>query len=169
MRYIHEPTGGYPLSEEAIKQYIRKETPNVSFARPFVPPEGFARVIETPVPEHDPIYLRAKELPPEKIDGVWTQRWVIRPATREEVLAAIPNSVPMYKGRAALLQTVHDGETLFKTVQDAVAASGDALIQNEWEFQTEFRRDAGFVQLLIKEGILTEEDVDKLFIFASAL
>lgn len=169
MRYIHEPTGAYPLSEGAIKQHIRKETPNVSFARPFVPPEGFARVIETPEPEHDPMYERAKELPPEKIDGVWTQRWVVRPATREEVLAAIPNSVPMYKGRAALLNMVHEGSDLFDVVQERINGSSDKIMQNEWEYQTEFRRDSRFIQMLIREGVMTEEDVDKLFIFASTL
>lgn len=60
------------------EQGIRGLFPNTSFPEPFIPPEGYACVFPTPVPDHNPIIHRGQETTPELTElGHWEQRWEI--------------------------------------------------------------------------------------------
>lgn len=78
--YIDTATNRYPVSESQI----RAEYQNTSFPFPFVPPEKFANVFDTPVPEHNPLthyYIESTPVLTEK--GIWEKRWEIAPKFQE--------------------------------------------------------------------------------------
>lgn len=83
--YIHVPTLSYPVKENTIKARILAETPNVSFAKPFIPPAEYEYVNPTDKPVCDAITESVVEVSPEKIDGKWVQKWQVVQATEEEM------------------------------------------------------------------------------------
>lgn len=80
--YIKTDTLEYPLHEGDI----RLRFPNTSFPRPFEPPAGYAPVQSVPRPVVDHT-LNVAEGVPENLNGVWTQKWDVTPATSAEVAA----------------------------------------------------------------------------------
>jgi hypothetical protein len=77
MKYINTATGAYPVSEGEV----RAAFPNVSFPNhpiPFPVPEGFAEVVSTPRPPFDFSVQTLEEAQPERINGVWHQRWAVK-------------------------------------------------------------------------------------------
>lgn len=70
----------YPVYEGDI----RLRYPNVSFASPFSPPEGYAEVVETPYPEAD-YTQNVTEGDPLLVDGDWTRNWVVTAASAEQI------------------------------------------------------------------------------------
>jgi hypothetical protein len=68
---------------------LRKDNPQVSFPKnpsdATLAEYGVLPVARTDRPEHDPITQDVTEQPPELVNGVWTQVWVVTPADPEEV------------------------------------------------------------------------------------
>lgn len=85
--YVHVPTNQYPVDEWQIKAKILAETPNISFAKPFVPPAEYQHVQPTEQPGHDAFLETVVEDPPLQVSGIWTQQWSVRDATPEEMAA----------------------------------------------------------------------------------
>lgn len=70
--YINTTDSTYPISEADI----RAAFPNVSFAAPFVAPDGYAWVFPAPQPAFDAITHGVREIAPELTSkGTWEQRW----------------------------------------------------------------------------------------------
>ena len=166
--YIHVPTNQYPVDEWQIKAKILAETPNVSFAKPFVPPSEYVKVEPTEQPTHDSIYQTVVEAAPMLVGGVWTQQWSVRDATRDEVLSRIPSVVTMRQGRLALL---HFG--LLDAVDAAIAGMTNEAekraAQIEWEYAQEIDRNSPWVQNLSGALGLSESQLDELFKLAANL
>lgn len=79
--YIHVPTKTYPVKEHQI----RSKYPNTSFPKPFVPPEEYEAVIESPQPANDAFSQTVVEVAPALQNDQWVQQWVVRSATSEEI------------------------------------------------------------------------------------
>jgi len=74
----------YPLYEGDIKLKF----PNVSWVvGEFFPPEGYEAVQRTPMPSYDKITQNIREDAPEFVEGVWRQRWLVAPATEQDIAA----------------------------------------------------------------------------------
>lgn len=74
MSYINTETMQYPVSE----QDIRNEYPNTSFPVPFVAPEQFAPVLNSPTPTYDPITQGYREVTPtEDTLGNWMRTYEV--------------------------------------------------------------------------------------------
>lgn len=86
-RYIHEPTLTWPVKESTIKSRILEQQPNISFAKPFVPPAEYKKIQPAEQPAHDAFFQTADEVDPVKVNGQWVQQWSVRSATAEELLA----------------------------------------------------------------------------------
>lgn len=80
--YINTETLEYPIYEGDIRAAFRHST---SFpATGFVPPPGYAAVDDVDPPEPT-LEQSVRELPPNLVDGVWTQRWEVTQAPPELV------------------------------------------------------------------------------------
>lgn len=84
----------YPLGEYEIKS----RHSNVSFAEPFVPPEGYIEVIDTPRPtEH---YTKViHEGAPKVEDGQCFRTWIVNDAPEEVIAARIAFQWESIRGR----------------------------------------------------------------------
>jgi hypothetical protein len=71
----------YPVYEGDIRSLF----PNTSFTIPFVPPEGYAEVVNTPQPEIG-VFEKVVELSPIFADGSWIRQWEVQPISEEEML-----------------------------------------------------------------------------------
>lgn len=84
MAYINLETQAYPVSELEI----RNQFPNTSFPFPFQPPEGFAPVLESPVPTFDPITQGYREVTPtEDTLENWMRTYEVFDLEPEQVAA----------------------------------------------------------------------------------
>lgn len=166
--YIDTATGQYPLSEADIRSLF----PNTLFPFPFVPPEGFAIVEDTPYPAWNPVIERIEEDAPEFSDGVWRKTWRIVKlfATPEEEAAALAaheatalqqwreqTTCTPFQGRMALAQA-----GLMPQV-DAIIAAADDVTKTAWEYALEWKRTSPMIAALAGALELTETQVDDLF------
>lgn len=84
MNYIDTASGQYPVTEREIKLAY----PNVSFSQPFVAPEPYAPVFETPRPDHDALTQMVREIAPVlTAKGHYEQRWEVVALDAETVAA----------------------------------------------------------------------------------
>lgn len=160
--YIKAPDQ-YPYSLSMLRQ----DNPLTSF--PDEIPDGLAAqfgvytVTPAPMPSFDVRTQDVSEAAPQLVDGVWTQQWVVRELTPQEIDARTPVVVSMRQARLALLAA-----GLLDQVSTAMAgASTEAQI--EWEYATEVRRDSPLVISMAGSLGLTDGQVRDLFWAASAL
>jgi hypothetical protein len=86
-KYINTITREYPLTEWAVKTL--PEFDNICFPDPFVPPEGYAEVLEE-APQFDVFTQVAVEGGPRlDPDGQWRQTWVISPRAQDAIVADV--------------------------------------------------------------------------------
>lgn len=71
--YINTQTLEYPVTQQQIEQ----EYPDTSFPTPFVPPEVYAPVLQTPPPAYNQITQIVQQQTPENLDGQWYQTWIV--------------------------------------------------------------------------------------------
>ncbi len=76
----------------------------------------------------------------------------------------IPAVVSMGQARAALIQS-----NKFNLVNDAILASGDAMLISDWEYRTEVKRDWSALITLTDSLNITSTELDDLFLSASTL
>lgn len=76
----------------------------------------------------------------------------------------VPGSITPLQARRALRAA-----GLTAAVEAAVAASGDANVQDAWEYAIEFRRDDPMLAAIAKAIGMTDAQVDELFRAASVL
>jgi hypothetical protein len=86
--HIYAPNGAAEIYPYSIGQ-LRKDNPQVSFpknpADSLLASYGVYCVTRTERPEHDNITQNLTEGTPEQVEGVWTQVWVVTPASPEEI------------------------------------------------------------------------------------
>lgn len=84
MAYINIETQSYPVSE----QEIRNTFPNTSFPTPFQAPEGYAPVLESPLPTYDPITQGYREVTPTQDTlGNWVRTYEVYDLEPEQAAA----------------------------------------------------------------------------------
>lgn len=88
--------------------------------------------------------------------------------SKPELIATVPQSVTPRQAKLALL-----GVGLLDSVDEALSAIPDPTTkraaQIEWEYATEFRRNAPLIATMGAALNLTDEQIDALFIAASAI
>ena len=150
---------------------IRADYPQVSFPREMTE-NNISALGLVPVtaisPDYNPATQVAEETTPVKINGQWTQQWVIRDLTPAELKARVPTVVTMRQARLALLQS-----NLLSQVEAAIAAIEDAVqrqaVQIEWEYAAEVDMTHPWVQALATALGLTDDELDALFVQAATL
>jgi hypothetical protein len=151
---------------------IRAAFPNTSFpsviSNETLMGFGLLPVTLAAHPEYDPLMQALEEAPPAQVDGAWTQQWVVRDLTPEELKARVPTVVTMRQARLALLQS-----GLLSQVEAALSAIEDPAqrqaVQIEWEYAAEVDMTHPWVQALTVSLGLTEAQIDSLFMTASGL
>lgn len=71
--WINTETLQWPLYERDIRALY----PDTSFPTPFVAPEPYAVVFQSPRPEFNAITQFVREVAPQQVDGVWSQQWEV--------------------------------------------------------------------------------------------
>lgn len=79
--YINTQTLAYPVYQSQIQQ----EYPDTSFPTPFVPPEEYAPVLETPAPPYNQITQAVQQLTPVETEGQWYQVWTVIDLDPEQI------------------------------------------------------------------------------------
>ena len=79
--YINTQTLQYPVSQSQIQQ----EYLNTSFPTPFVPPESYAPVLESPQPSYNQITQAVQQSTPELTQGQWYQVWAVIDLDPEQI------------------------------------------------------------------------------------
>lgn len=99
--------------------------------------------------------------------------WTVRDLTVEERRARIPTVVSMRQGRRAMLETPFGNGTLLDVIEQMIESIPDATQRRaariDWEYGQEIKRDFPLVQQLVAQLGMTEEQIDQLFLSASAL
>lgn len=81
MSYINTETLEYPISEQTIRELY----PNTTFAVPFVAPEPFAVVFESPIPTVS-LWQYLMEGPPVFVNEIWIKQWIVHDRDKDLVL-----------------------------------------------------------------------------------
>lgn len=99
--YINTQTLQYPVYQSQIQQLY----PNTSFPTPFVPPENYAPVLESPQPPYNQITQAVQQLTPELTQGQWYQVWAVVDLDPEQIAYNEDQAKQANKNQAsALLQ-----------------------------------------------------------------
>ena len=83
MAYINTTTNEYPISEQDIRNLFF----NTSFPTVFSPPEDYAYVFPTPIPDYNPItqyYIGKSPILTSK--GIWAEQWEIVDYPQEQII-----------------------------------------------------------------------------------
>lgn len=159
----------YPLSRDRIQELVSAD-PDVETCLPAnldgvdlsewgiypVEPTAPPAVSQNEVAEEGPVTG-----PP------WSQSWVVRAMTDDELAAQVPTSVTMRQARLALL-----GAGILDEVDDAIDGLPDshrAAAKIEWEYALDVRRDNPLLEMLMPMLGVSSDDADTLFIEASKL
>lgn len=79
--YINTQTMEYPVYQNDIQQAY----PNTSFPIPFVPPENYAVVLNSPIPAFNSITQTIQQGTPEETSGQWYQVWNVVELSPEQI------------------------------------------------------------------------------------
>lgn len=103
---------------------------------------------------------------PDDLVDVTYEQWQAAVGKPIDDAPAVPQWVPMYQGRAALIMAGLDD-----AVEDFIASMPDGvqkkLVQNAWNKAETIRRDSEFTQMLATALGLTDTQLDDLFIAAA--
>ena len=82
MSYINKNTYEYPITEEQI----RRKHSNISFSEPFMAPEEYVHVFDTPLPIYDSFKQTMREVGPTLTDkGHWERAYVVEMLPQETI------------------------------------------------------------------------------------
>lgn len=115
--YINTQTMAYPVTQQQIQQ----EYPNTSFPTPFVPPEGYAPVLETPQPTYNPITQIVQQTTPIETEGQWYQVWTVVDLDPEQIEYNENQAKQNNKAQASQLLTATDWTTIPDVSDPAVS------------------------------------------------
>lgn len=122
-------------------------------------------VAETNKPEYNEDTQIAEETTPIQIDGVWTQQWIVRDLTAEELDDRIPKRIEVLQGLLAIDQAGLSSlyESWINSPERTFAEKAFINKARTW------RRDDPILQAAATEIGLTKEQLDQLFILASKI
>lgn len=114
-----------------------------------------AEVDPSAVPDFMADWVETEEAGP---GWTWTEEGGFTPPEAVDLPAVIPEKVSRLQARVALLNA-----GMLQSVEDYIAASGDAMLQLVWAEATEWRRDSPTIAAIAAALELTEDQVDALF------
>lgn len=106
--YINTQTLAYPVTQQQIQQAY----PDTSFPTPFVPPEGYAPVLETPQPSYNNITQAVQETTPVQNEGQWYQVWVVVDLNAEQIAYNENQAKQTNKNQASTMLSDTDWTTI---------------------------------------------------------
>ena len=102
--FINTQTMAYPV----YQNQIQAEYPNTSFPTPFVAPEPYMPVLESPQPSYNPITQAVQQTTPVLTDGQWYQVWVVVDLDAEQIAYNEQQKAQQNKQQATTILTNTD-------------------------------------------------------------
>ena len=165
------------IKNNTVKQYpydagnLRRDNQHTSFPLAMSDERlaewGVMPVSASTAPAYDAATHTIDEGTPVLIDGVWTQVWMVRQLTAEELKARVPHEVTMRQARLALLAA---GK--LAGVGAAIASMPEpqrTAASIEWEYGNTLQRNNPFVSQIGAALGLDDAAIDALFVEASKL
>ena len=118
--YINTQTGAYPVSQ----QQIQLDYPNTSFPNPFVAPEPYAVVLQSPQPSYDTLTQGVREIAPTETAGQYYQAY--------EVYDLTPEQIQYNKDQLAQQKKAQGKQLLSNTDWTAIPSVADPLQSNPY-------------------------------------
>lgn len=125
--YINTETGAYPVSQ----QQIQSEYPNTSFPNPFVPPEPYQVVLQSPTPPYDTLTQGVREIAPVESGGEYYQAYEVYDLTPEQIQYNKDQLAQQNKSRATIILQQTDWTAIPDVADSAVS---DPYLMNQSEF-----------------------------------
>jgi hypothetical protein len=148
-------------------EQLRREYPNTSFpskmSNVLLAKYDIYPVTPTDKPEYNEDTQIAEETTPIQIDGVWTQQWIVRDLTSEELDDRVPKRIEVLQGLLAIDQVGLSSlyESWINSPERTFAEKAFINKARTW------RRYDPILQAAATEIGLTKEQLDQLFILAS--
>ena len=102
--FINTQTLAYPV----YQNQIQAEYPDTSFPTPFVAPEPYMPVLESPQPSYNPITQAVQQNTPEQTQGQWYQVWVVVDLNAEQIAYNEQQKAQQNKTQATTILTNTD-------------------------------------------------------------
>jgi len=125
--FINTQTLAYPVTQ----QQIQAEFPNTSFPTPFVAPEPYEPVFDSPQPSYDPITQTVVQGAPEQTSGQWYQVWNVVDLTPEQQAQYIANLQAQTSATAQQLLSATDWTAIASVADPALS---NPYLSNQAEF-----------------------------------
>ena len=125
--FINTQTMAYPVTQDQIQA----EYPNTSFPTPFVAPEPYEPVLETPQPSYNPITQAVIQGTPVQTDGEWWQTWTVVDLDAEQIAYNQAQKAQQNKTKAKQILTNTDWTSIADV---ADPAKSNPYLVNQAEF-----------------------------------
>ena len=125
--FINTQTMAYPV----YQNQIQAEYPNTSFPTPFVAPEPYAPVMESPQPSFNPITQAVIQGTPVQTDGEWWQTWTVVDLDAEQIAYNQAQKAQQNKTKAKQILTNTDWTSIADV---ADPAKSNPYLVNQAEF-----------------------------------
>ena len=125
--FINTQTMAYPV----YQNQIQAEYPNTSFPTPFVAPEPYAPVMESPQPSFDPITQAVVQGTPVQTDGEWWQTWTVVDLDAEQIAYNQAQKAQQNKTQATQILSSTDWTSIADV---ADPAKSNPYLTNQAEF-----------------------------------
>ena len=125
--FINTQTMAYPV----YQNQIQAEYPNTSFPTPFVAPEPYAPVMESPQPSFNPITQAVVQGTPVQTDGEWWQTWTVVALDAEQIAYNQAQKAQQNKTQATQILSSTDWTSIADV---ADPAKSNPYLTNQAEF-----------------------------------
>ena len=125
--FINTQTMAYPV----YQNQIQAEYPNTSFPTPFVAPEPYAPVMESPQPSFNPITQSVVQGTPVQTDGEWWQTWTVVDLDAEQIAYNQAQKAQQNKTQATQILSSTDWTSIADV---ADPAKSNPYLTNQAEF-----------------------------------
>ena len=125
--FINTQTMAYPV----YQNQIQAEYPNTSFPTPFVAPEPYAPVMESPQPSFNPITQAVIQGTPVQTDGEWWQTWTVVDLDAEQIAYNQAQKAQQNKTQATQILSSTDWTSIADV---ADPAKSNPYLTNQAEF-----------------------------------
>ena len=125
--FINTQTMAYPV----YQNQIQAEYPNTSFPTPFVAPEPYAPVMESPQPSFNPITQAVVQGTPIQTDGEWWQTWTVVDLDAEQIAYNQAQKAQQNKTQATQILSSTDWTSIADV---ADPAKSNPYLTNQAEF-----------------------------------
>ena len=115
--FINTQTMAYPVTQDQIQA----EYPNTSFPTPFVAPDPYEPVFDSPQPSYDPATQYVQQVAPILTNGQYYQAWEVLTLSPEQQAAYIANLQAQTSATAQQLLSATDWTAIASVADPAVS------------------------------------------------